>query len=50
MAAALDRLASSRDLVEKLGRDARRFAETFTWERAAEQTERHLIRVIEAKP
>ena len=48
MAVALDRLATSRDLVEKLGRDARRFAETFTWERAAEQTERHLMRVIEA--
>jgi len=50
MAVALDRLATSRDLVERLGRDARRFSETFTWERAAEQTERHLQRVIEAKP
>jgi glycosyltransferase involved in cell wall biosynthesis len=46
MAAALDRLAASRDLVERLGRDARTFAETFTWERAATQTERHLTRVI----
>ncbi|HEX7939386.1 MAG TPA: glycosyltransferase family 4 protein [Gemmatimonadaceae bacterium] len=46
MATAMDRLASSRDLVETLGRDARKFAETFTWERAAEQTERHLARVI----
>jgi glycosyltransferase involved in cell wall biosynthesis len=49
MASAMDRLAGSQALVEQLGRDARRFAETFTWERAAEQTERHLQRVIEAK-
>jgi glycosyltransferase involved in cell wall biosynthesis len=45
-AAALDRLAASRDLVERIGRDARRFAESFTWDRAAEQTEDHLTRVI----
>jgi len=49
MAVAMDRLANSRDLVEKLGRDARKFSETFTWERAADETERHLMRVIEAK-
>ncbi len=49
MAEAMDRLASSRQLLDTLGRDARRFAETFTWERAAEQTEGHLMRVIEAK-
>lgn len=48
MAAAMDRLAASRDLVERLGRDARVFSEAFTWERAADQTERHLTRVIEA--
>jgi glycosyltransferase involved in cell wall biosynthesis len=48
MAAALDRLASSRQLVENLGDAARRFAETFTWERAAEETAGHLHRVIHA--
>jgi glycosyltransferase involved in cell wall biosynthesis len=47
MAAAMDRLAGSRELLDKLGRDARKFSETFTWERAAEQTERHLMSVIE---
>ncbi|HJQ19169.1 MAG TPA: glycosyltransferase family 4 protein [Gemmatimonadaceae bacterium] len=46
MATALDRLAGSRDLVEELGRRARRFAETFTWENAAEQTERHLQTLV----
>jgi glycosyltransferase involved in cell wall biosynthesis len=50
MGAAMDRLAGSRELLTTLGRDARTFAETFTWERAAEQTEGHLMRVIEAKP
>ena len=45
MAAAMDRLAASAGLVEELGLQARRFAETFTWERAAEQTERHLERL-----
>jgi glycosyltransferase involved in cell wall biosynthesis len=42
MAAALDRLAASRDLVEHLGTQARRFADSFTWDRAAQETERHL--------
>jgi glycosyltransferase involved in cell wall biosynthesis len=46
MAAALDRLAASRDLVEQLGQNARRFAETFTWDAAADQTERHLMSVV----
>ena len=48
MAHAMDRLAGSRELVEQLGRQARRFAETFTWERAADETERHLLRVTES--
>lgn len=48
MAAALDRIAGSRELVEQLGAAARRFAETFTWERAAEETEAHLARVVAA--
>ncbi|HEY2377258.1 MAG TPA: glycosyltransferase family 4 protein [Gemmatimonadaceae bacterium] len=46
MAAALDRVAASRELVEQLGRSARAFAETFTWERAAEETAAHLARVV----
>ena len=43
MAAAMRRLADDRALVERLGAQARRFAESFTWERAAAQTERHLL-------
>ena len=50
MAAALDRLAASRALVEQLGVAARRFAETFTWERAASETTAHLRRVVEGPP
>ncbi len=46
MAAALDRLAADPMLVERLGGQARRFAESFTWERAAEQTEQHLARIL----
>lgn len=46
MAEALDRLAASPALVTQLGQNARRFAESFTWERAADETERHLTRVI----
>src|SRR3954468_20586685 len=46
MAAAMDRVAASRSLVEELGRNARRFAETFTWERAANETAAHLERVV----
>lgn len=46
MAAAIDRLAASRDLVDQLGRNARTFAASFTWERAAEETERHLADII----
>jgi glycosyltransferase involved in cell wall biosynthesis len=45
MAAAMDRLAASRELVEQLGVNARRFAESFTWDRAATETERHLVRL-----
>ena len=46
MATAIDRLAASRDLVERLGIAARAFAETFTWERAALETEQHLQRIV----
>jgi glycosyltransferase involved in cell wall biosynthesis len=46
MSDALLRLASSGELVEDLGRNARRFAEGFTWERAATETERHLLQQL----
>ena len=46
MADAMDRIAGSRELVESLGRKAREFAETFTWDRAADETERHLTRIV----
>ncbi len=46
MAAAMTRIASDRALVSRLGAQARIFAETFTWQRAADETERHLHRVL----
>jgi glycosyltransferase involved in cell wall biosynthesis len=47
LAASMQRIASSRSLVEELGRQARVFAEGFTWERAAAETEGHLREVTE---
>lgn len=47
MAAFMDRMAGSRELVERLGAQARQFAGSFTWERAAGETERHLLTLIE---
>ena len=41
-AAAMRGLVQSPELVETLGENARRFAETFTWERAAHDTLAHL--------
>ena len=46
MASAMRRIAESRALVDTLGAAARRFSETFTWERAATQTEDHLHRIV----
>jgi glycosyltransferase involved in cell wall biosynthesis len=46
MAAAMQRLCASPDLVSRLGEKGRRFAETFTWERAADETAAHLQQVI----
>ena len=46
MAAAFRRLAAAPTLVAAMGAKARAFAETFTWERAAEQTIAHLERSI----
>jgi hypothetical protein len=40
------RIAESRELVVTLGMHARVFAESFTWERAADQTERHLLNIV----
>lgn len=50
MAAAMRRLAESPDLVATLGGQARVFSETFTWERAASETEHHLAGVIARAP
>jgi len=47
MAAALDRLAASPELVRSLGEAGRRFAETFTWERCTLETEAHLNEVMQ---
>ena len=49
MAEAMRRLAADRALVDRLGAQARCFAETFTWERAAEDTERHLQQVLTSR-
>ncbi|MBL8997771.1 MAG: glycosyltransferase family 4 protein [Gemmatimonadales bacterium] len=46
MAEALDRLAASPALVASMGRQARAFAETFTWDRCARATEAHLLQAI----
>ena len=46
MASAMRRLAADPSLVSRLGAQARTFAESFTWERAADETERHLLEVL----
>jgi glycosyltransferase involved in cell wall biosynthesis len=46
MTAAMRGIVQSPDLVEVLGRGGRRFAETFTWERAANETLAHLEEVV----
>jgi glycosyltransferase involved in cell wall biosynthesis len=40
------RLCGDPDLVERLGRAGRRFAESLSWEHAAEQTEAHLLETV----
>lgn len=47
MAAALGRLAASPELVASLGASGRRFAASFTWDRAASDTAAHLQQVIQ---
>ena len=49
MAKAMIRLADDAALVARLGTQARAFAETFTWERAAQETATHLYRVLAAR-
>ena len=49
MAAAMTRIAGDADLVARLGAQARIFAETFTWERAANETAAHLYRVLASR-
>ena len=46
LAAAMTRLAGDRALVERLGAQGRSFATSFTWERAASETARHLDDVL----
>lgn len=48
LAAAMARLAADRALVEQMGRAARRFAEGFSWDRAALETEAHLQDSVDA--
>ncbi|HVG43841.1 MAG TPA: glycosyltransferase, partial [Longimicrobium sp.] len=45
LAAALERLAADPGEVARLGEGAHRFAQSFTWDRAAELTEAHLAEV-----
>lgn len=48
MAAAMQRLCDSPDLVARLGARGRAFAESFTWDRAADDTAAHLMHVIQS--
>lgn len=50
LAAAMRRLATDRAVVERLGAEARRFALTHSWDRAAEETAEHLRSVASAAP
>ena len=45
MVEAMERIAASPDLVRDMGVRGRRFAEGFTWNRAAVETERHLSEI-----
>jgi glycosyltransferase involved in cell wall biosynthesis len=49
LAGARARRAGDRALVARFGAEARRFAEGFTWDRAAELTEAHLAEVAEGR-
>lgn len=45
----MNRIAASPSLVASMGSAARRFSETFTWERAARMTEEHVRAVVEGR-
>ena len=47
LAAGMDQLAGDVALVEEFGRNGRAFAETFTWERAADDTVAHLANEVQ---
>ncbi|HKS07732.1 MAG TPA: glycosyltransferase family 4 protein [Gemmatimonadaceae bacterium] len=49
LASRMAELSEAPATVARLGAAARRFAETFTWERAARETEAHLREVVEAR-
>ncbi len=49
-AALLGQLAQHREQVERMGIAARRFAESFSWERAAGETEAHLLALVARGP
>ncbi len=46
-AASMQRLVNNPLMVDTFGQNARRFAETFTWERAARDTVSHLLHVVQ---
>jgi hypothetical protein len=46
MADFMTRLAEDRALVERIGEQARVFATGFSWDGAADHTERHLTEVV----
>ncbi|HTO74351.1 MAG TPA: glycosyltransferase family 4 protein [Gemmatimonadales bacterium] len=48
LAARMEQLAGDPALVARLGTSARRFAESLTWEAAAEATEQHLLDTLKA--
>lgn len=50
LADAMRRIAADAGLRERLGRGARAFAETFSWERTAKETEAHLVAAVAARP
>jgi glycosyltransferase involved in cell wall biosynthesis len=47
MADGLGRFASDSSLVRTMGAAGRMFAESYTWDRAAEETEAHLLKVLD---
>ena len=50
LAGELVRFSTEPEVVQSLGEGARRFAETFSWDRAATETERHLLETLHHLP